>query len=165
MNELTVNNGKVVVEETEKYIVYKTAEGKFLREMKYDRFWSKVPETQEDMLRMYQVMNEDEAEGVNTMSTNVGAKFQVEQIYFEPYNSFDEETGESRSGVTSTIETPEGEFFVTSSKSVYHTLNRIMQTFGTPNTDTYRNPVIVEITGQKGMNGTIIDVKLAGFAK
>ena len=62
--------------------------------MKYEKFFSKVPETDEDQLRLYQAFNSDEdSKLVTSLKTIEGMPIEIQNVYFNPYQSFDEETG------------------------------------------------------------------------
>ena len=89
--------------------------------------------------------------------------FNIKHVFIQPYESFDEETGNVTDGVTTTIEDIEGNYYATSSKSVYYKIFSIMDTFGYPTDENYK-PVKVNVTGTKRQNGVQIDLELVGIA-
>lgn len=167
-NEMTTNvgfaTGEILVQETAEYSVYQLPNGKFEKRVKYPQEWSRVPETDEELIEFYKIMNESDNDKVLSMSDHVGSMFTIKNYYFTPYSNFDEDTGVSNAGVTTLLETTDGEYYATSSKTVYWTLRNMFQTFGTPGTEQYI-PFKVAITGQKQKRGTQINLKLVGLAK
>ena len=170
-NELTTTNTietlalETIVSDTKDFTIYKQADGKFRKEMKYEKFFSKVPETEEEQLKLYQVFNSDEdSKLVTSLKTVEGMPIEIQNVYFNPYQSFDEETGKSTNGVTTMIEDTEGEYYATSSKAVYFTLKNIFEAFGTPNTPNYK-PIVVTVTGKKLAKGRQINLEMQGVKK
>ena len=133
--------------------------------MKYEKYFSKVPETEEEQMTLFKVFNSNSDDNlVTSLSNVVGKEFAIEQVFMNPYESFDEDTGNFTNGVTTTILSTDGEFFATSSKSVYYTLHNIFEAFGYPNTEDYK-PVIVKVTSTKMQKGNQIDLSLQGREK
>lgn len=158
---ITATANEVLVEETPKYSIYKNLQtGQFEKRMKYDKFWSFVPETDEDVEKFFMIFNDQDNEFVVPMKEIVGLVFTIKNVYFNPYDSFDKETGKSDSGVTTTLETDTGEFYATSSKAVYYTLQNMFDVFGLPNSQNYK-PLTVTVTSKKLENGYQINLKLA----
>ena len=66
-NELAVNQelatkatvSEILVQDAPDYEIYKLPNGKFEKRMKYQKEWSYVPETQEELLHFFQLMNEE----------------------------------------------------------------------------------------------------------
>ena len=166
-NEMTnyQNNQENIVEETENYKVIKLEDGTFLKKMKYQKIWTAVPETEEDQIKMYQVLNSNEEDELVTPLKNMLKQEIIIKNYFtNPYQSFDKATGESTDAVTTIIEDIEGHFYATSSKTVYYDLLRLAETFNTPNTPDYR-PIIVKVNGTRQQKGIQISLSFVGFQK
>lgn len=171
-NELQVNqelaaNGisfsEILVQNTPDYEVFKLPNGKFEKRMKYQKEWSYVPETQEELLRFFQLMNEQDNPEVTELKNAVGEILEIKNVFHNPYKSFDEETGTTDAGVNTMIETNDGKFFVTSSKSVYWNLKQIFDVFGKPNTPNYLG-VKVAVVSTKQKRGNQLSLKLLGLS-
>lgn len=148
-----------VVQETEDYQVVQLSDGKFKKQMKYKKFFSKIPTTDEEIKELYRVLNdENNNDIVSPMSQNIDKELEIHQVYIVPYESFDEDTGFTEKGVTSTIYDG-GHYYATSSKSVYHTLHNLFQVFGYPQDNGY-DPIKVRITGTKRERGLQINLSL-----
>src|SRR5699024_9228811 len=158
-----IENTELVITETEDYTIVKTEDGKFKKNMKYKKFFSRIPETEEEQIELYKVFNDSDSGLVTQLRNIVGKELTVSHIFTAPYQSFNEDTGNVTNGVTTTIEDTEGNYYATSSKSVYHKLQSIMETFGSPAEDSYK-PLKVEVTGTKRQNGVQIDLTLIGRA-
>lgn len=152
-----------IVTETDKYTIVKLEDGSFKKNMKYTKFFSRVPETEEDQIELYKVFNDSESGLVTPLRNMVGKEITIAHIFTAPYQSFDEKSGTVTNGVTTTIQDVDGQYYATSSKSVYHTLQSIMETFGTPGTSEYK-PLKVNVTGTKRQMGVQIDLTLIGRA-
>lgn len=167
-NEMVTTDGEIlekIIEDTENYTIVRTQDGKFKKNMKYHKYFSKIPETEEETIELFKVFNSDSNDGlVTSMKNAVGEKIGIEQVYMQPYESFDEDTGNVTNGVTTTILSTKGEYFATSSKSVYYSLKNIFDTFKYPNTSGY-SPILVEVTSTKQQKGYQINLKLLGYEK
>lgn len=150
--------GEIIVQDTDKFTIVKLPNGKFRKDMKYKKLYTHVPTDQAEMLELYKVLNTEDNEDVVKMSTRVGSEIQIQHIYTNPYQSFDEETGGNVNGVTTTIFTGT-EYIATSSKSVYYTLLNLFDTFGSPSDEGYK-PITVKITSRKMQNGDQINLQL-----
>lgn len=169
-NDLTFNEqlnndpelANYIVEDNEDFTVYKTKDG-YKKEMKYYEFSTVDIDTldNEQQIELYKVFNDSDFEKVVPMRNKVGDKIKIEQFFTRPYNSFDEQTGETKRGVTTTIYDGE-KYYVTSSKSVYFNLINLSQTFAMPGSENY-NPIIVEIVGKQQARGVQISLSLVGF--
>lgn len=155
----TMNVSGVIVSDTPEYTIVQTQDGKFKKNMKYQAFSSRNPETQEEKIELYKVLNEDGNENVIEMKSMIDKPITIEHVFINPYTTFDEETGKNTHGVTTTIQS-EGKYYVTSSKSVYYTLRNLFSTFGNPTDQNYQ-PIKVIVTGTKQKNGVQINLKLA----
>lgn len=164
-NEIAATNqvSELLIEETPKYSIYKLPDGKFEKRMKYEKFWTNIPESNEELIELYQVMNEQDSELVTPLKEAVGELLDIKHVYFNPYSSFDDETGTSQSGVTTTIQTQDGKYYATSSKSVYYNLQNMFEVFGTPGTEQYLG-VRMAVTSTKAARGNQISLKLLGLS-
>lgn len=154
---------EILVRETEDYKIVQLPDGSFKKNMKYKQFFSRIAENEEEKIELYQVMNDSESGLVTRLGNMVGKEITIKHVFIQPYESFDEQTGNSTDGVTTTIEDIEGNYYATSSKSVYHSIFNIIQTFGSPENENYK-PVKVKVTGTKRQNGVQIDLQLIGLA-
>ncbi len=175
-NEVMVNNEKVVdtetgevigteivVQETADFKIVKLPDGSFKKNMKYKQYFSRVAETEEEQIELYKVFNDSESGLVTPLKNMVNKEIVIKHVFIQPYESFDEKTGNITDGVTTTIEDLDGNYYATSSKSVYYTIFNIMQTFGFPTDENYK-PVKVKVLGTKRQNGVQIDLQLIGRA-
>ena len=156
-------NTEIVIQETEDYKIVRTPDGKFKKNMKYKQYFSRVAETEEEQIELYNVFNDSDSELVTPFNNMVNKEITIKHVFIEPYESFDETTGNLTDGVTTTIEDVDGSYYATSSKSVYYTVLNIMKTFGYPDDENFK-PVKVKVTGTKRQNGVQIDLKLIGRA-
>lgn len=172
-NELIVNganvetgeivNTEVVVQETNDYTIVRLPDGKFKKNMKYQIYFSREAKTAEEKIELYKVFNDSESGLVTPLSNMVKKEITIKHVFIEPYKSFDENTGNTTHGVTTTIEDVDGSYYATSSKSVYYTIFEIFKTFGFPDTENYK-PIKVKVTGTRRQNGIQIDLELVGLA-
>lgn len=158
-----VLNTEIIVQDTPDYRIVKLPDGSFKKNMKYKQYFSRVAETEEEQIELYKVFNDSESDLVTPLSNMVKKEITIKHVFIQPYESFDEKTGNLTDGVTTTIEDVDGSYYATSSKSVYYTIFNIMQTFGYPTDEAYK-PVKVKVTGTKRQNGVQIDLELIGRA-
>lgn len=157
-----VLNTEIVVRETEDYRIVQLPDGTFKKNMKYKPYFSRVAKTEEEKIELYQVFNgSDNNDLVTRLANMVGKEIDIAHVFIQPYESFDETTGNTSDGVTTTLQDLDGSYYATSSKSVYYTINNIMETFGYPTDEDYK-PVKVRVTGTKRQNGIQIDLELIG---
>lgn len=156
-------NTEIVVQETATYKIVKLPDGSFKKNMKYQQYFSRTAETEEEQIELYKVFNDSNSELVTPFNNMVNKEITIKDVFIQPYESFDEKTGNLTDGVTTTIEDTEGNYYATSSKSVYYTVLNIMKTFGYPSEEVYK-PVKVKVTGTKRQNGVQIDLQLIGRA-
>lgn len=149
-----------VVSETEKYTIHKDANGKFSRRAKYVEFSSITTATREEKMWLLNLLEGAEDSGFG-MKDHVGETIEVQDIIIRAYDSIDEDTGEFDNGVLTYLLTPDRKAYVTSAKSVYFTINRIMEVFGKPGTPEWEN-VKVLIGKTKMENGDAINIKMVG---
>lgn len=154
-----------IVEETKDYVVKKvvdtkTGDIKFLRQAKYNGYSSIKAETREEKLWLFQVYEGDEDSGYG-LKNNIGKEIEVQDIIIRPYDRINEDTGDKEFGVLTYLITPKKEVYVTSSKTVYFTISRLMELFGSPHDDEWEN-IKLKVESEKGHHGDIIKVKLIG---
>ena len=81
-NAATVS--EILVQDTAEYEIYKLPTGKFEKRMKYQKEWSYVPETQEELLRFFQLMNEQDNPEVTELKNAVGEILEIKNVYHNP---------------------------------------------------------------------------------
>ena len=166
-NETVVNHvtGQVyhmqqIVKETDKFKIVIDQNGKPKKITKYEKFWSYVPETDEEIERLFIVMNSEEDDGyVKPLKDEKGTEIAIKNVFFDPYETLNEETLDIDLGVVTLIEDIEGEFYGTSSKTVHYQLRQIFDSFGYPNTKDYRTTV-VKVGKKKANLGDVVTVTL-----
>lgn len=156
--------GEIVVTETDTYKVIKLENGKFKKQMKYQPYVSRKPETPEEEDKFYQIFNDSDSDLVTQLKNMVKKEITIAHVFMTPYEKFDENTGSVTDAVNTTIEDTDGNFYATSSKSVYHKLTNLMKSFGKPTDENYI-PIKVEVTGTKRTNGVQIDLSYKGRIK
>lgn len=159
-NELELINGEVL-QEDENFLIVKTPENKFKRKAKYKAYSSVNPETPEQKRKMFKLLNDSDESGIaSPMKDNIGVTFNLVDVVCQPYDTIDEDTGERQLGVISYLFSDEGDVFVTSSKSVYHTLQNMFQAFGEPHyTEDDKLPIV--IIEKQGEKYKYVDITLA----
>lgn len=161
-----IKGTEIMIDDNHAYTIFQnTVTGEYRKEQKYAKDWSKVPETEEEVIHMYNILNSDEEDGlVVPMKNTLKQKIDIEQVYFNPYEKFDTKTGNMIYGVVTMIQSPDGTYYATSSKSVYFDLKNIFETFGKPNTPNYRT-ITVLVKGTKVNKNIQIGVKFDSFKK
>lgn len=158
-NELELINGEVLKED-ENFLIVKTPDNKFKRKAKYKYFSSLEAVTKEQKKRMFKLLNDSDGEGeALPAKENIGVKFKLVDVIHNPYDSIDEDTGERILGVITYLFSETGEVYVTSSKSVYHTLQNIFTAFGEPHYSE-DDALDIAIVEKKGEKFKYIDVSL-----
>lgn len=153
-----------VVKSTEDYEIVKLDEpdqdgNLFEKRMKYKRIATHMPESENEIVELYAVLNDSTGEKVTPMKEVIGLTFVAKNFYTSPYDSFDGKTGQTSRGVTTTIEDTDGNFYATSSKSVYYSVLNLYENFG-------MKPFILQIVGIKREKGRVqINVQLTGIFK
>ena len=139
-------------------VIRQDADGKFKRTATYNDFSSVVAETKEQRIALMNILDGDEAIPMRKAS---GATINLVDVITRSYESVDELTGELQYGVLTYLFDKDGKVYVTSSKTVYFTLQKIMQVFGQP---TYEgNDVLkLEIIERPGQHNEILDIKVVG---
>lgn len=158
-----VETSDQVVQDTSDYTIVKKENGKFEKQMKFKEYMSRVPETDEEKIELYKVFNDSDSNLVKRLSYEVGNTINIKDVFIRPYESFDEGSGNVIQGVLTTLQDTDGQYYATSSKSVYYSLKNIFQAFGSPDMENYK-PVQVEVTETKQQNGMQINIRLVGLA-
>lgn len=156
-NEISVTEGKEVFRETDNYTIYKLANGKYEKVMKYKRVFSHIPQTREEEIKLYNIFNTQDNPNVTPFADMRDKEIEIHEFYTNPYESFNEETGETDNGVNTTI-FDGSHYYSTSSKTVYYSLLNFFEQFGYPNTEGYE-PVRIKVTGTRRENGVQIGVE------
>lgn len=167
-NELANQNNQEVLEsklqvvgETEGFVKYYNPETKkYSRKAKFKDYSSVKAETKQEKIWLMNLIENDEETG-NALSDHVKKEIEVADVITRRYDKVNEDTGELEYGVLTYLLTPEKEAFVTSSKSVYFSVQRIFDLFGKPDEEGWEN-VKVKVGSEKGQNGTMIKIKLIG---
>jgi hypothetical protein len=149
-----------IVRENDQFVVVQDADGKFKRKAKYALYTSFKAETRADKIFLANLLEGAEESG-SGLKDHVGKQIEVQDIITRPYDKINEETGELEYGVLTYLITPEKQAFVTSSKSVYFSITRIMELFGKPTDEDWEN-ITVKVLKERGTNGDMIKIKLVG---
>jgi hypothetical protein len=149
----------VTIREDENYVIVKTGD-KYSRKAKYKDYSSIKAESRADKIWLMNLLDGDEDTG-NGLKEQVGKQIIVADVITRKYDKVNEETGEMEYGVLTYLVTPDKQVFVTSSKSVYFSINKIMDVFGKPTDEIWEN-ITVKVIKEKGTNGDMIKIKLVG---
>lgn len=147
--------------ETADWKVIPLPDGTFKKQMKYKEYLSRQPKDMAEEDKFYVIFNDSDSDLVTQLKNMVGKQITIANIFMTPYDKFEKTTGEITDAVNTTIEDTAGNFYATSSKSVYHKLLQMMKSFGKPDSEKYI-PIKVEVTGTKRTNGVQIDLKYKG---
>lgn len=147
-----------IVEETENYTIRQDEKGKYIRQAKYANYSSIKAATKQDKIWLFNLL-EGESSDIKGMKEHVGEAFTIQNVITNSYDSIDEDTGEITQGVLTYLMDENNNAYVTSSKSVYFTVVRLMRIFGKPDSPDY-DPVKVMITSEKGKNGNMIKLQM-----
>lgn len=146
----TFAGSRTIHEDTENYTIYLLPNGKYEKVMKYKQV-SLIPAlTDEEVFKLYQVMNDPENTIVTPMKRAIDKVITIQNFHTSPYESFDEETGENSNGVTTIIEDVEGSYYGTSSKSVYYSLMNAYKVFADKMTKQHLKVKVVAKQAEKG---------------
>lgn len=151
MNELTNAN----TNELNDNVYYDDKERVYKRVASYERQLLNIPES--DSVKVFNLLSG--SENVIQLKTVVGEVIRVTGIITDPYTSVDEKTGALENGVI-TYMTDGASYYATSSKSVYWTLKKLVDTFGIPSDVLSYD---VEITSTKRTNGDQINLRLVSI--
>lgn len=160
-NEVAVaeNHEIVTVREDNNYVV-KKEDGKYIRKAKFKEFSSISAETRDEKIWLLNLIENDDETG-NGLKDHVGKQIEVADIITRRYDKINEENGELEYGVLTYLITPDKVAYVTSSKTVYFSIMRIMELFGTPKDPEWVN-IKVKVGKEKSTNGDIIKIKMVG---
>jgi hypothetical protein len=156
----TENQLMTIQRETEDYVILKNEEGKFIRKAKFHEYSSIKPETREEKIWYFGLMQGDEETG-NGLKEHVGKVIEVANIITRKYDKINEETGQTEYGVLTYLLTPDRIAYVTSSKNVYFSIIQIMDLFGKPTDELWEN-IKVKVMKEKATNGDMIKIKMVG---
>jgi hypothetical protein len=150
----------VIVREDDNYVIVKDSEGKFVRKAKFNDYSSVVATTRAEKIWLLNLMEGDEESG-NGLKDHVGKQIEVANVITRRYDRINEETGETEYGVLTYLLTPDKIAYVTSSKTVYFSITRMMDLFGKPTDELWEN-ITIKVVKKKGQNGDIINIKMVG---
>jgi hypothetical protein len=161
-NEITTVNESLttVQSETENYVILKDENGKFTRKAKFNDYSSIVAENRADKMWLLNLLEGAEGSG-NGLKEHVGKQIEVANVITRKYDKINEETGQTEYGVLTYLLTPDKVAYVTSSKSVYFSITRMMELFGKPTDADWEN-IIVQVGKVKMTNGDSITIKMVG---
>lgn len=168
-NQIVTTNGEVidleqVIQDTDNYQIVVGADGKARKKMKYQKLWSIVPETDEQIEELYRVTNERDNGLVKSLSECPNEEIEIAEILFTPYEKLNEDTFANDYGVTTTIKSTKGEWYATSSKIAYYQLKNMTETFGFPSEENYR-PIVVKVERKKEAQGYSTNLRFVKRAK
>ena len=155
-NEITVQAEAV---ETKGYAITQNAEGKFERKAIYTPFSSVRPETRAQKIALLQLLESDDV--AIPLNEAVGKKITIADVIIRPYDKVNEDSGEMEYGVLTYMISTDGEAFVTSSKSVYYTLQNVFSVFGAPHWEG-EEAVTVQVVKKKGLQFNYTDINVIG---
>ena len=153
-NEMTIQ-----AEEVKGYEIKQNAEGKFERKAIYQPFMSVTPETRAQKIALLQLLESDTV--AKPLNDCVGSKITIADVIINPYDKVNEDTGEMEYGVLTYMIDTNGEAYVTSSKSVYYTLQNIFKVFGLPHWEG-QDAVAVQVVKKKGLQFNYTDINVIG---
>lgn len=141
------------------YEITKTADGKYQRKAIYKMFSSITPVSREEKIAMMNLLDSDKV--AQPLGEHIGKQIVVSDVIFNPYDKINEDTGEIEYGVLTYLITPEGTAYVTSSKSVYHSVLNMFKVFGKPHYSE-EEQVTVVATKQQGRQFKFTDIEIVG---
>ena len=153
-NEMTIQ-----AEEVKGYEIKQNAEGKFERKAIYQPFMSVTPETRAQKIALLQLLESDTV--AKPLNDCVGSKITIADVIINPYDKVNEDTGEMEYGVLTYMIDTNGEAYVTSSKSVYYTVQNIFKVFGLPHWEE-DEAVTVQVVKKKGLQFNYTDINVIG---
>ena len=158
---MTENTNEITVqaEAANNYEIKQNAEGKFERKAIYTPFSSVRPETRAQKIALLQLLESDDV--AIPLNEAVGKKITIADVIIRPYDKVNEDSGEMEYGVLTYMISTDGEAFVTSSKSVYYTLQNVFSVFGAPHWEG-EEAVTVQVVKKKGLQFNYTDINVIG---
>ena len=153
------NEIQVQAEAANNYEIKQNAEGKFERKAIYTPFSSVRPETRAQKIALLQLLESDDV--AIPLNEAVGKKITIADVIIRPYDKVNEDSGEMEYGVLTYMISTDGEAFVTSSKSVYYTLQNVFSVFGAPHWEG-EEAVTVQVVKKKGLQFNYTDINVIG---
>ena len=153
------NEIQVQTEAANNYEIKQNAEGKFERKAIYQAFMSVRAETRAQKIALLQLLESDTV--AKPLNDCVGNKITIADVIINPYDSVNEDTGEMQYGVLTYMIDTNGEAYVTSSKSVYYTLQNVFKVFGTTHWEE-EEAVTVQVVKKKGLQFNYTDINVIG---
>lgn len=150
----------LLAQDTEQYALYQDEKGKWKRKAKYKEYSSVKIESREDKIWLANLLDNDEDTG-NGLKKFVGQTIEVADIITRKYDSVDEDSRELSYGVLTYLITPDRTTYVTSSKSVYFSIENYLKMFGNPHEEGWENLQLL-VKSKAGEKGDQITVKLVG---
>lgn len=157
MNQLITNNEENNKQEIQ---VTKNAEGKYKRITKYKNLATWAPSNDEEMIEYFQLLDSNTNNDVTPFKNIIGSQLIVVDFLTSAYDKVDPDTGEILQGVVTILRDENGKFYSTSSKAVYFTIERVYNIFPL---DRIKKGMIMEIVGEKRLNGVQIMLNMKGF--
>lgn len=168
-NTNAITTGNEIAMAKPAYDIQQNAQGKFERKAIYNDFSSVVAETKEEKIYMMNLLSggEDDDNGAIRMRNAIGVEIDIDDVIIQSYDKLDEDTGNLVYGALTYLFSKEQDengmrkVYVTSSKTVYHTLDRAFKIFGKPGTPEYTG-LVVKVVSRKGQNHDLVDIKVIG---
>src|SRR5699024_12699856 len=121
------------------------ANRKYEKVMKYKRVFSHIPQTREEEIKLYNIFNTQDNPNVTPFADMRDKEIEIHEFYTNPYESFNEETGETDNGVNTTI-FDGSHYYSSSSKTVYYSLLNFFVIFVYTYSEDYEH-VILHVKG------------------
>ena len=157
MNQLITNNEENNNQEIQ---VTKNAEGNFKRITKYKNLATWSPSNEDEMIEYFQLLDSNSNSDVTPFKNIIGQQLVVVDFLTSAYDKVDPDTGEILQGVVTILRDENGKFYSTSSKAVYFTIERVYNIFPL---ERIKKGMIMEIVGEKRLNGVQIMLNMRGF--
>lgn len=149
-----------VVEENDNYVIMQNEEGKYVRKAKYEEISTFTSETKEDKIWLFNLMDGDEDSG-NGLKDHMGKQIEVEHVITRKYDKINEDTGQQEFGVLTYLITPDRVAYITSSKSVYFSIMKLVKLFGVG--EEGKDNLVIKVGKKRGTSGhDAVTIKLVG---
>lgn len=156
MNQLINEENK----NTQEIQVTKNAEGKYKRITNYKNIATWTPSNDDEMIEYFQLLDSNSTSNVTPFKEIIGQQLVVVDFLTSAYDKVDPDTGEILNGVVTILKDENGKFYSTSSKAVYFTIERVYNIFPI---ERIRKGMVMEIVGEKRINGVQIMINMLGF--